>query len=137
MGGTSRKAECRIEPVKPELHGGGAEAPSAFGEDDRVPGRELRSPRLAQRREGGAQLGMQRDAASALPALGGAVLQVQRVADLAFGVGDHGPGEGRDFPGAQACLDRQQEHGRVAQRVARGFQVPQQGGFLFGVENLV
>jgi len=80
--------------------------------------------------------GPPRAVSAILPALGGAVLQVHRVADLAFGIGDHGPGEGRDFLGAQACLDRQQEHGCIAPRVACGFQVPQEGGFLFGVENL-
>ena len=136
MGGTARKAECRIQPVEPELHAVGAEAPAAFRVDDRVPGFQFWRACLVQRREGGAQLRMQRDAAPALFALGGAVFQVQRVAHLAFGVGDHGPGEGRDFLGAQAGLDREQEQDRIAQGVARGLQVPQQGGFLFGSENL-
>jgi hypothetical protein len=89
-----------------------------------------------QRREGGAQLGMQGDAAPALLALGGAVLQVQRIRDLAFGIGDHRPGEGSDFLGPQPGLDRQQEQDRIALGVARGFQVAQEGGFLFGGQNL-
>jgi hypothetical protein len=89
-----------------------------------------------QRREGGAQLGMQGDAAPALLALGGAVLQVQRIRDLAFGIGDHRPGEGSDFLGPQPGLDRQQAQDRIALGVARGFQVAQEGGFLFGGQNL-
>ena len=37
MGGTPGKAQRRIEPVEPELHRVGREAPAALGEDDRVP----------------------------------------------------------------------------------------------------
>jgi hypothetical protein len=51
--------------------------------------------------------------------------KMNRIADLALGVGQHRPGQGRDFLGAQPRPDREQEDRPIPLRVSGRSQISQ------------
>ena len=80
------------------------------------------------------QQGMHRNSVPALT-FASPVFQRDRLGHLASAIGDHGPGEPGNLFGPEPGLDREQEQDTVAHRVARRFEMAQNGGFLFGREN--
>src|SRR6266850_641217 len=85
----------------------------------------LRPARGLQDEEGGLQVGVHRDSATAGLALAGTVLQVDGLGHLPCGIRDHGPGQGGNFLGAEAGLHRQEKHDAIPVRVAGCLEVPQ------------
>src|SRR6266849_4591324 len=62
--------------------------------------------------------------------------QLERVGHLPLGIGDHGPGQRRDFFGAQPRLHRQEKQDAISARISCLLQVPQNGPLLAGTDDL-
>src|SRR6266849_3885564 len=73
--------------------------------------------------------------ATAASALRGFVLQGDHIADLAFGIRQHSPGDARDLLCPQTAFERQQKHRAIPEGVAPGIQFGQDGSNLIVREN--
>ena len=121
VGRAALEAEAAVGRGEPVADADGRHGGAALGADDGTD--TVRH--AAQGRQGRVQVRVQGDAAAAA-VLGGAIQQLQHGADGAARRQHHVPGRLGDLAGAQAGLDRQQDHDAVAVGVAVGAAVRQQ-----------